>query len=291
MQDLFQKLNKLRAKRVFIQYPEGLKSKIQEISDELEKRGYKTILCCEPTFGACDVRDFEAKRLKCDVILHIAHTDFGVKSEVPVIYWDYIFDIDPIPIIEKEYDKIEKYQKICVFTSLQYVNSINKVIDYLRKKSKKVFVGKSQKYDGQVLGCRIDAALKYVSKVDCFVYVGTGRFHPMGVCLATDKPVYSIDLEKQKIIDFQKEKMTYLKKKAWRDEELKHANVIGIAVSWKQGQNRIDEAFSIKEKLEKQGKKVYILGFDTATKSKTIGMKFDIIINMLCPRMDDEDLL
>ncbi|MCX8178439.1 MAG: diphthamide biosynthesis enzyme Dph2 [Candidatus Aenigmarchaeota archaeon] len=291
MNELLDQLKKLKARRVFIQYPEGLKTKIQEISSELEKNGYQTVLCCEPTFGACDVRDFEAKRLKCDTVVHIAHTDFGVKSELPVIYLDYVFDIDPIPIIEKEYEKLSNYKNICVFTSLQYVESMKRVVDYLKKRSKQVFVGKTQKYEGQVLGCRVDAALKFASKVDCFLYVGTGRFHPMGVCLATEKPVYSLDLEKQKIIDFQKEKMIYLKKKAWRDQELKDANVVGIAVSWKRGQNRIDEAFALKEKLEKQGKKVYILAFDTASKSKTIGMKFDILINMLCPRMDDEDLL
>ncbi len=282
-------LKQLKAKRVFVQYPEGLKTKIQDIDEELKKNGFETILCCEPTFGACDVRDFEAKRLGCDAILHIAHTDFGVKSELPVVYWDYFFDADPIPIIEKEFEKIDKFEKIGLFASLQYIPAMNEVKRYLERRGKKVLVAKTQKHEGQVLGCRIDAALKL--EADCLLYVGTGRFHPFGVVLAANKPVYSLDLEKGKIIDFEKEKMKYLKKKAWHNEKIKEANIVGITVCWKQGQNRINEAFKLKNELERQGKKVYILAFDTVSKEKIIGMKFDAIINMVCPRMDDEDLL
>ncbi|MFH8092409.1 MAG: hypothetical protein QXM38_00495, partial [Candidatus Aenigmatarchaeota archaeon] len=60
--------------------------------------------------------------------------------------------------------------------------------------------------------------------------------------------------------------------------------------SWKKGQNRINEAFALKNQLEKMGKKVHILAFDAISKEKIIGMKFDLTINMACPRMDDEDL-
>jgi 2-(3-amino-3-carboxypropyl)histidine synthase len=166
---------------------------------------------------------------------------------------------------------------------------MNKVKEYLEKKGKKVLVSKSQKHEGQVLGCRIDAALKL--DAECLLFVGTGKFHPLGVALATDKPVLSLDLEKQQIIDFEKEKMKYLKNKAWHQEKIKEANTVAIAVSWKQGQNRISEAFKLKKELESQGKRVYILAFDVISKEKIIGMKFDAVINMACPRMDDEDLL
>jgi 2-(3-amino-3-carboxypropyl)histidine synthase len=284
-----EELKKLKAKRVFVQYPEGLKTKIQEIDEELKRNGFETVLCCEPTFGACDVRDFEAKRLECDAILHVAHTDFGVKSELPVIYWDYFIDVDPLPIIEKEFDKLKQYKSIGLFASVQYIPAMRKVKDYLERNGKKVLVAKSLQHEGQVLGCRIDAALKL--DADCLLYVGTGKFHPLGVALAVSKPVLSLDLEQQKIIDLEKEKMKYLKKKAWHDEKIKSASVIGIAVSWKQGQNRIKEAFKLKKQLEEQGKKVHILAFDTISKEKILGMKLDTIINLACPRMDDEDLL
>ncbi|MFH8080448.1 MAG: diphthamide biosynthesis enzyme Dph2 [Candidatus Aenigmatarchaeota archaeon] len=285
---MFEELKNLKAKRIFIQYPEGLKTKIQKIDEEMQNNGFETVLCCEPTFGACDVRDVEAKRLGCDAILHIGHSDFGVSSEIPVVYVDYFLKVDPIPIIEKEFQKIKDYESVGLFTTLQYVPVMKEVEKWLKSRGKKVEVAKTEKHDGQVLGCRVDAALKL--ETSCLLYVGTGKFHPLGVALLSNKPVFSLDLERGEIIDFEKEKMKYIKKKLWKNEEIKNAKVIGILVSWKKGQNRINEAFALKHQLEKMGKKVHILAFDAISKEKIIGMKFDLTINMACPRMDDEDL-
>lgn len=291
MREVIFELKRLKAKKVFIQYPEGLKTKIQEISKQLEKEGFGTLIDCEPTYGGCDVRDVEAKRLGCDVILHIGHSDFGIKSEIPVVYWDYFIDIDPIPILKKEIDKLRKFNKIGLVTSLQFVPAMEKTKQYLEKIGKKVFVHKTLKYLGQVLGCCVYAAEAIENKVDCFLYVGTGRFHPLGVSLKVKKPVFSLDLEKREIYNLEKEKMKYLKKKAWKDYQLEKARKIGIIVSWKKGQNRIKEAEELKKKLEKKGKEVYILAFDSVSKEKIIGMKFDAIVNIACPRIEDENLL
>src|SRR4030043_1391157 len=42
---------------------------------------------------------------------------------------------------------------------------------------------------GSVLGCDVSAAEKIKDKVDFFVYIGTGEFHPLGVALKTGKEV------------------------------------------------------------------------------------------------------
>ena len=291
MKQAVQELKKLKAKRIFVQYPEGLKTKIQDIAKQMEKDGFELVLNCEPVFGACDVRDFEAKRLGCQAILHIAHSDFGVKSELPVVYWDYFLDVDPIPALKKNFEKIKNFKNIGLFASIQYIPALKMVKNFLEKNGKKAYVYKSQKHEGQVLGCRVYAGKAIEDKVDCFLYVGSGKFHPLGLALVTEKPVFSLDVEKNDIVSLDPEKKKYLKKRAWHDYKLKEAMIVGITVSWKQGQNRIEEAMRMKQRLEKEGKEVHILAFDTVAKSKTTGMKFDIILNLVCPRMDDEDLL
>ena len=40
-------LKKIGAKRVFIQYPEGIKRKIQETVSKLEKEGIESVVCLE----------------------------------------------------------------------------------------------------------------------------------------------------------------------------------------------------------------------------------------------------
>ncbi len=287
-ENVVEELKKIGVKKVFIQYPEGLTLKIVDISKKLEKEGFEVIVCIEPCYGSCDLRDMEAKRLGCDVILHIGHSDFGLDNELPVVYWEYEIDVDPIPALEKELHKLKPYKKIGLITGVQFVKAMNKVKEYLEKNGKEIFVHKTLKYPGQVLGCCVYSAEVIEDKVDCFLYVGAGKFHPLGVAIKVDKPIFSLDLEKNEIISLEKERMKYLKKKAWHENQLKEAKSVGILVSWKKGQNRIDEARKLKKDLEEKDKEVTILAFDRVTKEKMEGLKFDVLVNMICPRFDDE---
>ena len=289
MDEIIKKLKEINAKKIFLQYPEGLTLKILDIAKSLEKEGFEVLVCSEPCYGACDLRDFEAKRLGCDVILHLAHSDFGLESQLPVIYWEYQLDVNPIPLLEKEFHKLKPYKKIGLITTLQYVKAMNKVNDYLENKGKKTFVHKTLKYSGQVLGCCTYAAEAIADKVDAFLYVGSGKFHPSSVAINVNKPIFSLDLERNEMYSLEKEKMKYLKKRAWHDHQLKEAKTVGIIVSWKKGQNRIEEARELKKELEKDGKDVTILVFDRFTEAKIEGLKFDVLINRFCPRMDWEN--
>jgi len=286
VESIFKKLEKLKARKIFIQFPEGLKPKIKNISKELEKRGFDVVMCLEPCYGSCDVRDYEAKLMKCDAILHIGHADFGLKSKIPVVYWEYFYDVDPCRILDKNFNILAQFHNIGLITSVQFVLVMKKVNEYLEKKGKRVFVHKALKYPGQILGCDVRAAKYIEDKVDCFLYVGSGKFHPLGVSLETEKTVFFLDLEKQKIVDMKKDKMKWLRKKAWINSQLQEAHSVGIVVSWKKGQNRIDEARVLKRKLEKKGKEVFILAFDRITEEKLEGLKFDALVNMACPRMN-----
>ena len=289
MKEIIDKLKKLNVKKVFVQFPEGLKLKIQEIAKELEKEGFKVILCLEKTYGACDLRDEEAKRLKCDAILHIGHSNFGVKSELPVIYWDYFFDINPLPILEKEFEKINNYKRIGLVTSLQFVKSLEKVKEFLGKRGKEVFVSKSLKYEGQILGCNLSAAKNIEDKVDCFLCISAGKFYPLGLALETSKKVFNLDLEKNEIYSMNKLKYKLQKIIEWNKLQFENAKKIGILVSWKKGQIN-ENIFEIKKRLEKRGKEVFILAMDEITPEKLEGLKVDFLINCACPRIGIDDL-
>jgi 2-(3-amino-3-carboxypropyl)histidine synthase len=286
--DISKELKKKRVKRIFIQYPEGLKLRIQNIAKDLEDNGFEVIICCEPTYGSCDLRDEEATRLGCDAILHIGHSDLKIKPKLPVVYWEYFYTVDPIPILKEEMNELKKFKRIGIVTSVQFIKTTDKVIDFLKNAGKEVYIQKSLKYPGQILGCNVDAAKKIEDKVDCFLYVGAGKFHPLGVALAVNKPVLSLDLEKKQIYSLDNEKMKWLKKKAWHDSDLDDAKNVGIIVCWKKGQVRMSEARKLKKELENKGKEVSILAFDDFKKEKIEGLKFDALINLACPRLDDE---
>src|SRR3989338_3773706 len=50
---------------------------------------------------------------------------------------------------------------------------------------------------GQTLGCRTEQANKLKNKVDAFLFIGTGFFHPIKIALNNKKPVYCYDPESE----------------------------------------------------------------------------------------------
>jgi 2-(3-amino-3-carboxypropyl)histidine synthase len=288
MQDVVKRLKKAGARRVFVQFGEGLKLKVQDIVKRLENNGFECLICLEKTFGACDIRVEEAKRLGCNSILHIGHSDFGVKTDIPVVYWEYFLDVDPCPIIEKEFDKLENFKKIGLVTNVQFVNSLQKAKRYLESRGKQVFLHKALQYPGQILGCKLDAAKKIEKDVDCFLCISAGKFYGLGLTLETEKPVLSLDLERRTIEDLKTEKERVKKLEAWSKAELKEAKKVGILISWKLGQLALP--IELKRKIEGMGKEVYLLATDEITPEKLEGLSLDVLINCACPRIATDDL-
>jgi 2-(3-amino-3-carboxypropyl)histidine synthase len=288
VEEAIEKLKRMKAKRVFLQFPEGLTLKIQSIIKELERNGLDVVTCLERCFGACDVRENEAKALGCDVILHIGHERF-LDTKFPVVYWEYFIDEDAIHILEKEIEKLKDYKSIGLLTSIQFVKLIPDIKYFIEKNGKHAFTYRSLQYPGQVLGCNLDAAKKIESKVDCFLCISAGDFYAAGIVLMTEKPVFVLDLEKKEIRSLDEFKRKTQKIIAWNKDRLKDAKGVGLLVSWKQGQFK-PNFFDMKSKLEKAGKEVYVLAFDEIAPEKMEGLKLDILINFGCPRIGIDDL-
>jgi len=289
LEDVIKKLKKLRAKKVFIQFGEGLKLKIQDIVRRLEKEGFESVICCERCYGSCDIRDIEALRVGCQAILHIGHEKFLARTKIPVVYWEYFINADPLPVLEKEFEKLNNFNRIGLVTSIQFVKLIPAVRSYLEEKGKKVFVHKALQYPGQVLGCHIKAAKFIENKVDCFLAISAGEFYAAGLVVKTNKPVLNLDLEKGEIHSLEEFRRRTQKIIAWNRAQFKESRRIGILVSWKKGQFK--SPFDLKKKLEKEGKEVYILAMDEITPEKIEGLKLDMLINYGCPRIALDDQL
>lgn len=289
MREIIKKLKKINAKKVFVQFPEGLKLRIQEIAKNLEKEGFDILICLEPCFGACDVRDEEALRLGCDAILHIGHEKFVKKTVLPVVYWEYFIEADLYPIIEKEIEKLKNFKKIGLVTSIQFVKLIPKAKKCLESFGKEVKVYKSLQYPGQVLGCNVEAGKAIEDEVDCFLCISAGEFYAAGMVFFVKKPVLMLDLEKREIKDLEDFKRKTEKIIEWNKAQFKDSKKLGFLISWKKGQIR-KNFLELKEKLEKEGKEVYVLAMDEITPEKLEGLELDFLINFACPRIGIDDL-
>jgi len=285
---ILRELKKAKAKRILLQVPEGLKVHSLDLVDFLERKGIETLLSIEPCFGGCDLRDEEAKRLGCDLLLHIGHSDFGLKTKVPVVYEHYEIEVDPIPLLEWHLKKLN-YERISLVTTIQFVGCLERVKKFLEGKGKKVSIGSSGRLkNGQVLGCDYSSAKSVENKVDCFLFIGSGRFHPLGLQERVNKPVLFLDLERKTLTNFfrERERMEILRR--MRVQKAREFRNFGIIVSTKPGQMNLKTAERVKRKLRSLGKNACVLVADQLTPEKLIGLKVDVLVNTACPRIRED---
>jgi 2-(3-amino-3-carboxypropyl)histidine synthase len=192
--------------------------------------------------------------------------------------------------VKWEWIKADKIpDRVGLISSVQFVHLLQEVKKYLESKGKKVFLEKGiQKHKGQVLGCEQSSATRIGALVDCFLYIGDGRFHPVGVSLKTGKDVYIFDpisarFDKVWKKDLEKVKM---QRKA---QLLKFysSKVIGVIVSTKKGQNRIEKARELSKRFP--DKDFFIFLFDNIDYNQLENFNFvECWINAACPRIEED---
>ncbi len=290
LQKILPKLKRLRAKSVFIQVPEGLKTRALDFASKLEKAGIRTFISIEPCFGACDIRDREARLLGCDALLHVGHSDYGLKACLPVIYEEYRIDFDPVPLLRVCLPDLKPFRRIGLVTTVQYLPGLALASGFLKRHGKKVLLGAPTRarYPGQILGCDYSAAKSIEPSVDCFLFLGTGTFHPLGLSLEVEKPVLFLDLEGTGLIDLAQEKRSLQRIRYAQIAKASEARSFAILVSTKPGQAHPKQAEQAREKLEALGRRAWILVADQLTPSKLMGLKVEALVNTACPRIRED---
>jgi 2-(3-amino-3-carboxypropyl)histidine synthase len=72
-------ISKQKAKKVLLQFPDGMKPYSTEISKEIEKRaGCNCFIWLDSCFGACDV-PLEVEKLGIDLIIQFGHSSWNYK--------------------------------------------------------------------------------------------------------------------------------------------------------------------------------------------------------------------
>ncbi len=167
--------------------------------------------------------------------------------------------------------------RLGVVTTIQHLHKLDEVISQLKEAVK----------GGQVLGCNVDSAKQIAGKVDAFLFIGSGEFHPVAIALETEKKVFKWNpLTKQLLVVKDEEVEKYKKRRKGALARFLSSNKIGILVSTKHGQSRMDKAMKLAEKKDKE---YYIFAFDTLNISDLENFPFiQCWVNTACPRIADE---
>lgn len=180
--------------------------------------------------------------------------------------------------------KLENFECIAIFSTVQHLNSLDEVKNFLESIGKKVIFG-----GGQILGCNTERINKIEKKVDAFLYIGSGKFHPFVIALKTDKSIFILNPYSQSIEKISdEEKIKYMKKRKWAIAKAIEGKTFGILVSTKTKQFNLKIAKKIKEKLRKKGKKAFFFAGDEILPERLLGFNIDIWINTACPRIVED---
>ncbi len=290
-------------RKVLVQVPEGLKRGAPHMVEKLEEAtNASMILDGDPCFGACDNSSVKAKALGMDALIHLGHSD------IPSMERDPSMPIHFFPVGMKVNRKIlnegirelltsVREDRIGLATTVQHIHLLDEIKVMLKVAGKMVRIGppgKREFFPGQVIGCSFHCARSIASEVEAFLYIGTGRFHPMGLFFAIRKKVYCLDPMTGRISIFEAREMD-------RFIRVRHSQItraqdlidkgerVGIILCEKPGQKRSDLAGSLSEELNSRGIKNEMIVMDhiSPMKIKTLGSS--VVVSTACPRIAIDD--
>lgn len=178
--------------------------------------------------------------------------------------------------------------KVALFTTVQFLNSLDEAKKKLEAAGKKVLILKAEhaQYYGQLLGCNIN---KFSGDFDAFLYIGDGLFHPKALMLKNSKPVFVYDPFSKEFMKLSENSVAEMKKKnLGAINKFLHSKEIGVLISTKPGQLRMKEVYELEKKYP--DKNFYSLLFDTIDFGELENFPFiQCFINTACPRIAYEE--
>jgi 2-(3-amino-3-carboxypropyl)histidine synthase len=192
-------------------------------------------------------------------------------------------------ISESLQEKIKKISdKVGLISTVQFSNIFSDFKKKLENLGKEVWVYR----EGIVLGCDASAATNIEDKVDAFVYLGSGKFHPTQIALALKKKkrIYILNPLSNDFseVDWQEVERFRVRMSVSKAKFLT-SNKTGILVSIKSGQCDLRAALKLKEKFESEKndnekKKAYLFLFDNLDMNQFEDFpEIESYVNSACP--------
>ena len=286
-------------KTIVLQVPEGLKMQASVFADFLEEKTQATIIISgDPCFGACDTANYKFYNHEIDLIIQIGHTHIPYieSSSIPTIFINALADVNVLKSVKKSI-KLLKGKKVGLISTAQHVHLLDEAKKLLVYNKFEPFIGKGDSridLKGQILGCNFSAAKSIANEVDTFLFIGSGNFHPLGLLLLFKKQVivcdpYSNEVREKELQDL---KDMILRQRYGAIARSKDAHVFGILIGTKLGQQRIELAYEIKEKLNFKQKKSYIFSLNHFSPIFLEGYRdIDCFVSTACPRIAIDDYM
>ena len=279
------------AAKVLLQLPDGMRPFAFQLAEAIEKAtGASVFLSGDSCYGACDIALAQAKELGVDLIVHYGHTPMVKHPEMPVIYVHASIDIDVDRLIEAVLPSLEGYKSIGLATTVQHTHQVEEIKNKLAEKGVKLHVGQGTgktPLDAQILGCSYMTVISIAEKVDAYLYIGGGEFHPSGIVMSTGKPVIIANPYNGEVSSIKEEDLMDLAKRRVAVITIaKDSKRFGVLVSSKPGQKNLAKAIEIQRMLKEQGKEAALIYMDEIRAEHINNYSEpEVLVNTACPRI------
>jgi 2-(3-amino-3-carboxypropyl)histidine synthase len=276
--DLVAELKKRGARKVALQFPEGLKRRAGEYASALNAAGFDVIVSGDPCYGACDLA-LDTLVLS-DVLVHFGHAPVDERQNVIFEPYHVGFDV----VVLKNAVPHLKGTKVCLVTTVQHVHLLPVMTTFLQSLGIDAHVANGSSrtpFRGQVLGCSFAAAK--VQGADEILFVGTGIFHAIGIAIATRKRVIALDPLTGTAQEVSGDAL--LRRRFAVMEKARGAQTVGIIVSTKSGQQRM----ALAQRLLSLSHNATIVMMREVNPDELLNLGFACYVNTACPRLAYDD--
>lgn len=191
------KIKQTEAKRILLQFPEGLirfgPVIVDLITAYFEHHGQNDInfiTMGDLTYGACCIDDYLASSMGCHLIIHYAHSclvpinQLNKSIKYLYVFLDIKFDLEHVVNCVRHNFQSDTH-KIALASTIQFVASAHEIARQLRNSGFDITLPQSRPLSSaEVLGC---TAPKLDDKINTILFVCDGRFHLEALMIANPK--------------------------------------------------------------------------------------------------------
>ncbi len=289
---LFEAVRRAHPTKIALQVPAGLVRNAHDLAAELRRAVDRpVVVVSRACFGACD---FPApdEVPGADALVVLGHSPIpNVPRWAPTYFVEMRYppgEAEPLAelLVQQDLPK-----RLGLVASVQHLDLVEPLVRAAADRGFELRTGAGDRrlaYAAQALGCNYTGAESIADSVAGFLFLGTGRFHPIGLALAVDRRVWSLD-PLQGTLEPPLDRASIVADRFRTIARAMDAKRFGVLVSSFAGQHRGGLASALVEKARRRGREAEILVFARLDPADLVGRDLDAYVNTACPRIAIDD--